>query len=167
VRLSPKGDTEVWYRQLQGGAVAVGLFNKNGGSGPAGLCNPWNVTTGGYIEACGGPAGEIGCFAGISLEEALDTCCNNSQCASFSFRPTDGSGCYKFNTDCGKNIKADFDGYAKFNFKPSPGQSASITVNFQDIGLPDKVHFVYAYLPFMLNMLMIVKKKNVSYRACR
>ena len=35
VRVSPKGNTEVWARRLSNGDTAVGLYNKNGGNNGA------------------------------------------------------------------------------------------------------------------------------------
>ncbi len=94
-RISPKGDTEVWARNLKDGSVAVGLYNKNGGSGPVAPCPEWNTTTDGYEEACGGASGDLACFTGVALADAQSWCCNSAECAGFSYRSSDSSGCYK------------------------------------------------------------------------
>jgi hypothetical protein len=95
------GDQEVWARNLSDGSVAVGLYNKNGAPtppAPPAVCPTWNTTQGGYLEACGGPSGDLGCFTGLTASQAQQTCCNNPACAGLSFKSTDGSGCYKANT---------------------------------------------------------------------
>jgi len=139
LRISPKGNTEVWARNLTGGAVAAGLFNKLGNLPPPTPCTGWNQTQGGYLEACGGASGNIDCFSGVSVTAAQDNCCNNSECAGFSYNPTDRSGCYKKNTDCGFVTNAAYTGYYKPGFKPPTPGPANITIRFSDVGLTGNV----------------------------
>ena len=55
LRVTPKGDTEVWARELANGDIAVGLLNKNGGGGGGGVDNcEWETFNGGYNESSGG-----------------------------------------------------------------------------------------------------------------
>ena len=140
IRLSAKGDTEVWFRTLQDGAVAVGLFNKNyHATRSTAPCPAWNTTDQGYPEACGGPGGDISCFSGLTLAAAQQACCTNALCAAVSYRASDGSGCYKTNTGCGIVHNPDFQGFAKPNFVPPQPAAVNITVTFADVGMPSKV----------------------------
>jgi len=140
LRISAKGATEVWARNLSGGAVAVGLFNKLGPNpAPPTPCNTWNKTNGGYLEACGGADGNLECFSNVALDAAQAYCCNNTACAGFSYLPSDGSGCYKKNTDCGFVTNSAYTGYYKPNFIPPAPGPANITVTFADVGLSGSV----------------------------
>eukprot|EP00456_Euglypha_rotunda_P009189 TRINITY_DN11977_c0_g1_i26.p1 TRINITY_DN11977_c0_g1~~TRINITY_DN11977_c0_g1_i26.p1 ORF type:complete len:424 (-),score=57.84 TRINITY_DN11977_c0_g1_i26:99-1370(-) len=137
VRVSPKGATEVWSRVMGDGSRAVGLFNKLGSSPPPAPCPTWNITTGGYYEACGGGDGNIECFSGLTLTDAENQCCENPLCAGFSYGG--GSGCFKNNIDCGFVNSATYSGYDKPNFTPPTPTPANITVKFSDVGLSGSV----------------------------
>merc|ERR1711937_1136325 len=103
--------TQVWARDLADGAVAVGLYNKEGNSLPpipTGPCDTWTKTEGGYLEACGGGSGNVGTFSGQTLEETQEACCQNDKCAGFSF--AQGSGYYKGNQNCGKVQNSQYEG---------------------------------------------------------
>jgi len=140
IRTSPKGNTEVWSRQLQGGSVAVALFNKLGGTvTPPPPCTKWNETMNGYLEACGGGSGNINCFSGYSVATAQNECCSNAECAGFSYLSTDGSGCFKKNTDCGMVNNNAYVGYYKPDFTPPAPSPANITVTFSSVGLTGSV----------------------------
>lgn len=131
VRVSPKGSSEVWKRELQGGAMAVALLNKN--AVPADTCR-WNVTTGGYPEACGGGNGNIECFSGRTLVDVQAECCGTPNCASFSWAlGTSGSGCLKKDDDCGFTKDPDYNGYVVLHRNPLP-PGVNVTVTFADIG---------------------------------
>lgn len=75
LRLSPTALTpqQIWYRNLEHGDVAVGLYNKQGApqppiSGPP--CASWDHVTGGYYDACGGVSGNVGSFSGLTAVQA-------------------------------------------------------------------------------------------------
>lgn len=55
-------------------------------------CPTWVITNGGYKEPA---AGNVGCFSGLSVKQAQDTCCANPRCAGFSYNSESGGGCYK------------------------------------------------------------------------
>lgn len=133
LRLGPSADTEVWARLLDNGDYAVALYNKNGASSRVAdaSCDSWNQTNGGYLEACGGPDGDILCFSGQTVAATQAQCCANAICAGFSYRSSDGSGCLKKNSDCGFVQNAQYSGYYKPQFTP-PG--ANITVSFGSLG---------------------------------
>jgi len=145
LRMTPKGPSEIWARNLQDASLAVGLFNKQGTVTPPTPCTSWNMTTGGYIEACGGSSGNIECFSGLTLAQAQNTCCNDVECAGFSWK-SDGSGCYKRNTDCGFVNNTAYSGYYKPSFTPPVPGPVNITINFADVGLVGKVlvHDIWA-----------------------
>ena len=133
-RISPAGATEVWARNISGDAVAVALFNKLGTEPvPPQPCPTWNVSHDGYLEACGGPGGNVGSFASLSVEEAQQLCCDNALCASFSYAPGSGDGFYKGNTDCGLVSLPGYDGYAKPVFTPPVCEPRDVTVRFEDV----------------------------------
>jgi len=138
LRLTPSGAQEVWARNLSDGSVAVGLLNKLGNSPPPADCLTWNFTSGGYMEACGGSAGNIDCFSGVPLPTAENTCCYDVDCAGFSYDPTDMSGCYKTNTDWGFVSNNAYVGYDKPSFSP-PSGPANITIQFSTVGLKGNV----------------------------
>jgi alpha-N-acetylgalactosaminidase len=122
--------SQVWYRSLANGDVAVALYNKDGSA--TGPCDSWSQTEGGYIEACGGKSGNIKCFSGLSLEEAQDTCCNTNECAGFSFRDDNGSGCYKRDQDCGKVDDSKYVGFSKPG--GSKSTNVSMTLDLTEVG---------------------------------
>jgi len=130
--------TQVWFRELANGDVAVALYNKAASSHPpipGAPCDSWNRTEGGYLEACGGAAGNVGSFSGLSREQAQEACCENTKCAGFSFSLSTGSGDYKGNQDCGKVSDAGYVGYTKPSQCPSPsGMSADITLDLSEVG---------------------------------
>ena len=55
-------------------------------------CPTWVITNGGYKEPA---AGNVGCFSGVSVKQAQETCCANPRCAGFSYNSESGGGCYK------------------------------------------------------------------------
>jgi hypothetical protein len=153
LRLSNTSEpTQVWARNLANGDVAVALFNKGAAQpmpDPSKPCTSWNHTTGGYIEACGGAAGNVGSFSNLSREEAMKQCCANKKCAGFSFHPADGSGFFKANAQCGFQSNSAYEGYTKPSQIPMPGTDATISVSFADInmglnGAPVKVYDIWA-----------------------
>jgi len=140
---SSASPTQVWYRELSHGDIAVALYNKAGGSNPpipGPPCHAWNKTEGGYLEACGGASGNVGSFSGLTVEQAQDACCKNTKCAGFDFRGADGSGLYTGNQNCGVISNADYVGYTKPSQMPQKGGKADITLKFSDVGLSGKVH---------------------------
>ena len=95
IRVSPKQSLEVWSRELSTplGSRAVGLLNKQGVPVPAEPCPSWNVTEQGYLEACGGGAGNIECWGDRrSLETVQKQCCDDVACAGFSYNAQSGTG---------------------------------------------------------------------------
>jgi hypothetical protein len=144
---SSSAPTQTWYRVLANGDVAVALYNKLGSAQPpipGPPCAQWVATSGGYYEACGGAAGNVGEFSGQTRAQAQAACCNNTSCAGFSFVPdannVTGSGFYKGNLQCGFTNDGSAEGYAKPNQVPSSnGEAADITVNFSDINLVGNV----------------------------
>mmetsp|Transcript_9473 Transcript_9473/g.26458 ORF Transcript_9473/g.26458 Transcript_9473/m.26458 type:complete len:530 (-) Transcript_9473:73-1662(-) len=133
--------TQVWARHLSNGDVAVGLYNKDGAAQPditGPPCTSWHETSGGYLEACGGAAGNVGTFFGLTVDEAKEACCNNLECAGFDF--SNGSGYYKGNAMCGFTTNAAYAGYTKPAQVPTPsGEAADISVTFADVGLSGEV----------------------------
>merc|ERR1711924_508561 len=63
LRMTPKGDTEIFARNLSNGDVAVAFLNKGSGPTAPGVdtCT-WKTFTGGYNESCGGASGNAGCI---------------------------------------------------------------------------------------------------------
>jgi len=129
---------QVWFRELANGDVAVALYNKGSSAHPpipGGPCDAWNMTDGGYLEACDGGAGNVGSFSGLTTEQAQDACCRNTKCAGFSFNQKAGSGYYKGNQDCGKTTNTAYVGYTKPSQMPSPGGlPANITLALNEVG---------------------------------
>jgi len=136
LRISPKGPSEIWARDLQNGDIAVGLFNKDGTLSPPTPCTSWNTTTGGYLESC---QGNTECFSGVSVENAETDCCNNPECAGFSYLKSDRSGCYKRDTGCGFVTNSAYVGYYKPQFTPPIAGPVNVTVQFNDLGLTGSV----------------------------
>ena len=129
---------QVWARPLHDGSVAVGLYNKADTTRPYPTTCPgdWNMTTDGYIEACGGPGGDENVFNGLSVAQAKEKCCADSKCAGFSFKESDGSGYFKLNADCGFVKDSGYSGYDKIVPPgPSPPPTVPISFNFMDVGL--------------------------------
>lgn len=129
--------TQVWFRELANGDIAVALYNMAGGSHPpipGPPCDSWNKTNGGYLEACGGAAGNVGSFASLTLEQAQDACCQNKKCAGFNYNPSSKSGYYKGNQDCGKVSNGAYTGYTKPSQMPGGGKSVDITLDLTEVG---------------------------------
>merc|ERR1712187_197644 len=122
--------TQVWYRELANGDIAVALYNKNG-SIAAEPCDTWNHTTGGYLEACG-ETGNIAEFNGLTADQAQTACCANPECAGFSYNPASRSGYYKANQDCGFVSNSKYEGYSKPSVTPTSG--ADITLDLTMLG---------------------------------
>jgi hypothetical protein len=134
--------TQLWYRELANGDVAVALYNKASGSNPpipGPPCNTWNHTKGGYLEACGGAAGDVGTFSNLTPEQAQDACCKNKKCAGFSYNANSKSGYYKANQNCGKVNSGAYEGYTKPSQMPTAGGKADISFDFSDVGLSGTV----------------------------
>ena len=73
LRISPSAPQEVWARNLSGGAVAVGLYNKLGSTSPAPpSCPSWNHTTKGYVRS-------ICCLFSVWMQ--------HPSCSTFSLLP--------------------------------------------------------------------------------
>ncbi len=85
----------------------------------------WEHSTDGYYEACGGDAGNVGTFTGLTAAQAQSACCVNPKCAGFSWAPDGGagghgSGYYKANAMCGFTAAANYQGFFKAGQVPSP-----------------------------------------------
>ena len=135
--------TQVWFRPLANGDVAVALYN----AGPASAhqwhtacdANATNMTTGGYWS----PAGEQPsnwCFApGAMGQSNLEWyCCNDDECAGYNVSTTTGEGCLFKDTD-GVFIpsSSDVNGYTKVNFIKPTGTAQVISFDFSSVGLFD------------------------------
>lgn len=143
IRISSDVAQQLWVRELSRSSAgkaraAIGLYNKGGPPPtppmpPAGQCPDWTHITGGYYEACGGAAGDVGQFSGLTYQEAETACCANSKCAGFSFSA--GAGYYKGNAGCGITKSAGYEGYTKTSQIPLPPPSApvDITLAFADV----------------------------------
>jgi len=146
-RYTSASSTQVWYRELANGNVAVALYNKASPVHPpvlGGPCDVWNKTLGGYFEACGGSAGNIGHFSGLTLEQAQDACCENTKCAGFSYSAKGGLGNYNGNQDCGKVTNSDFVGFTKPSQMPVEAGAADISLYLYEVGFSvDEVVSVY------------------------
>jgi Alpha galactosidase C-terminal beta sandwich domain len=140
---SSSAPQQTWYRLLANGDVAVALYNKQGAPQPpipGPPCTEWTATSNGYYESCGGASGNVGQFSDLTREAAQAACCQNLQCAGFSFEPDanniTGGGYYKGNLMCGFNKADGIEGYDKPNqVPPSNGTPEDITINFADIDL--------------------------------
>ncbi len=153
LRLTKTADapTQIWARNLENGDVAVALYNKdsaktieppfdNSTCGTQQL--QWVETTDGYYEACGGAKGNIGSFEGKSLKEVQSECCDNVECAGFSFNPKSGDGFYKNNANCGVTKSNMYIGYTRKSAIPIPPSNrttADITITFSDVHLYGKI----------------------------
>ena len=148
IRLTESADarTQVWYRNLENGDVAVALYYK---AAAVPITPPfdnstencegdiWVATEGRYYEACGGAGGDVGSFEGNTAAEAKAKCCSNSVCAGFSINEG-GDGFYKENANCGVRTNKAFNGYTRKSAIPNTpplNSSADITVNFADVHL--------------------------------
>lgn len=128
--------TQVWARNLANGDVAVALYNAATATPvlpPFNAAAPgkvaWTHTTQGYYEACGGAAGDLGQFEGLTVAAAQQKCGANADCAGFSFEG--GAGYYKSNANCGLTSSAGYEGYTRTAALPSGGGAAAdITVDF-------------------------------------
>jgi hypothetical protein len=133
--------TQVWYRPLENGDVAVALYNQ--GSPPvhtwhtACASDHFNQTTGGYFSSAAQQPLDW-CFAGGALPE--DTlawyACNTEDAAGYWFDTVTRAGCIL------KDVSGPFvhapgvNGFTVTGgWKPPTGQSANITVAFADVGL--------------------------------
>ena len=129
-----KSPTQLWARNLANGDVAVALYNA--ATAPSVLPPfensskvAWTQTTQGYYEACGGAAGNVGQFKGLTVDAAQQMCGHNVNCAGFSFN--DGGGFFKGNANCGFLKSAIYEGYTRTKAIPSGGGvAADITVDF-------------------------------------
>ena len=140
---SSAAPTQLWARNLAGGAVAVALYNKGEAPvappiAPCDAATPWNRTARGYFEACGGADGDLRAFAGLSVAEAEAECCADAECAGFSYA-LDGSGAGYFKRDaaCGFVASDGYDGYTKPGVVPDArgGAAADIAVDFAALHL--------------------------------
>lgn len=139
--------TQRWSRTLANGDVAVALYNKQGAAQPpipVGACAAWNHTFGGYYEACGGGAGNVGQFSALTRVQAQAACCADATCAGFSYVPdannVTGSGFYKGNAMCGFVTLAGAEGYDKNGQIPTPnGAAVDITISFADVDFEGSV----------------------------
>ena len=129
--------TQVWFRPLESGDVAVGLYNQ--GPPPTHTwhtaCPALNATVGGYFSPQGTqPAGWCLSAFGQTLLDWY--CCNTPDCAGYNFSSATGVGCLFKDVD-GPFVAAgpDVTGYTKQGGTQPPGAPADITVNFADIGL--------------------------------
>ena len=126
--------TQVWARNMANGDVAVALYNAANAPPvlpPYNTSAPtsWTHTEGGYYEACGGAAGNLGQFSGLTVAKAQEKCGANADCAGFSFE--DGAGFFKGNANCGLTKNAEYEGYTRTAAIPSGGGApADITVDF-------------------------------------
>ena len=115
---------------LRSELAATPALTRSGG----GACN-LTRSAGGYWEACGGAAGNLGSFSGLTAAAASAACCANSSCAGFSFGCdavppgcATGSGYYKRNVGCGFVNSPGFDGYAQPSALPvMPNVSVVVT----------------------------------------
>jgi hypothetical protein len=139
IRVSPKGATEVWARELADGSIAVALYNKAGSAPSTDNCT-WEVTAGKYIDA--GSGSNLVCTTWADADAATVECCSNPQCVAFSVtdKSTVLSGCTKNKNALPENggswVDAPtYEGWLKKNNSdpPAPSQSSKVTVNFADL----------------------------------
>jgi alpha-galactosidase len=132
--------TQVWYRPLENGDVAVALYN----AGPA-ASHPWhtacptdefNMTSGGYYSPRGEQPASWCPPPGAFSQENFDWyCCNSPDCAGYNFSSVTGSGCWFKDADGPFISSPGVQGYARPGFIRPTGPSQTISVAFQDIGL--------------------------------
>ena len=146
---------QIWARNLANDNVAVGLYNKGGSWTPPPIpsgeqCPPldkWTFEGRGYLEACGGPDGDLGSFSDMTVEEAGAKCRASDECAGFSYKKRDKSGYFKKNANCGLVRNGVYEGYVKpSQVPPATGSTADIEVKFADVGLygPVRVYDIWA-----------------------
>ncbi len=133
---SSSDPTQVWWRLLADGSVAVALYNKAGGGSPT-PCTSWNTTQNGYYDSLPAGSGGDDCFVGLSPAQAQAQCCAQAACAGFSI-DAQGAGCFKPNTQAGFFSNSAYMGFFKPG-GPTPAPPADITVNFADVNLFGKV----------------------------
>lgn len=122
---SSASPTQVWFRELANGDVAVALYFA---SAP---CAQWNATEGGYFASCNRTLGH---FQDVSLAEAQDSCCENSRCVGITYKATSetlGWGYYQADQDCGFK-KSLYVGYTKHSTHAI--QDADITLDMAQLG---------------------------------
>ena len=127
--------TQVWYRPLENGDVAVALYN----AGPSSshpwhsACAPLNATSGGYYAPAHSAPQCLEAF-GQSLLDWY--CCNDQLCAGYNFSTMHGVGCLFKDVD-GAFIASDASttGYTKQGFVPPAAAPADNSVSFADVGL--------------------------------
>lgn len=128
--------TQVWFRPLASGEVAVALYNQ--GPAPAHpwhtSCEAFNETQGGYFSPSGASP-EGWCLTGFGQGNLDWYCCNTDDCAGYNFSTVTGAGCLFKNVDGPFVSASGVNGYVKPAFSPPRGQPADITVNFADVGL--------------------------------
>ena len=129
--------TQVWFRPLANGDVAVGLYN----AGPPpthpwhSACEPFNATTGGYF-APKGEQPEGWCLNAFGESLLAWYCCNTPDCAGYNFSSTTGAGCMFKDVDGGFVAAGpDVSGSTKPGGSMPPGAAADVTVSFADVGL--------------------------------
>jgi len=136
-----------WKKELLGGDVAVALLNLGNAPPPPDTCL-WNHSIGGYVEACGGAAGNLWCGDFGSVQAAKDRCCADAACTGFSLAtvavPSGPAwhGCEKQGGACGFTRNNAFDGYQKLEPPPptaaAPPPGLRIGFDFSDVGFaPD------------------------------
>jgi hypothetical protein len=133
--------TQVFYRPLANGDVAVALYNF--GTAPA---HPFhtncatdflNATTGGYFSSSSPqPQGWCTIPGAFSLDLLQWYCCQSPDCAGLYYDADTGAGCLLKDTD-GPFVpsSASVTGYTVTNFTKPTGAPASITVDFASVGL--------------------------------
>lgn len=151
--------TQVWYRSLANGDVAVALYN----AGPA-PSHPWhtncdanafNTTTNGYY-APKNPQPSSWCTIPEAFSEDLMNwyCCNTEDCAGYNYSSITNSGCWFTDTDGGFVAAENITGYVKNGFVPPSGSTQVISVDFASIGLfpgdPITVYDIWAQQVIMV-----------------
>ena len=131
--------TQVWYRPLANGDVAVALYNA--GPPPAHVwhtdcaADDFNATTGGYFSsATTPPVSWCGPALGASLLAFY--CCNTEDCGGWFWNDTSKTGCM-LKDAAGPWVAGDANvtGATRNAFTPPSGPPADITVDFADVGL--------------------------------
>ena len=139
----------MWARNLSGGAVAVGLYNKNYTDlTPAQLTRcvaGLNHTPDEVPFPAGGDAAWDR-FHGVTVEDAARACCASSICAGFMVYPNKSPaagpahrGAYLPNTGGGLHRAPGAQGYTKPGFQPGHPTLAPITVDLRGLGLEGPV----------------------------
>lgn len=138
LRVSPKGTTEVWARNLSNGDVAVAFLNKGDGATQYTDNCDWKTYTGGYNESTGGANGNAGCLE--TVKDARAKCCGLGKgCVSIS-APVSGKGesCLKKNNGAGWITMKDYNSLVKVKQGPipTPPKSVKIEASFAMVGWP-------------------------------